>query len=284
MPDRHLPDPAPGQHEAPPPDRDGRVESLLLTGLDYYFAGEYERAISAWTRVLFLDHGHPRAKAYIDRARGAVAERQRQSEELLHQGVDAFNRGETANARALLLSAVEHGGPHEVALAFLQRLERLDQPAGPVDALVDPPRRRHASPAPGSSCERRRARRWQLPLLILALVGAGVLYILASSERVAPLRFLVQGSDQAAPGTRAAAPGDEPLPVPRAAELDLQRARVLLASGHARDALRLVEQVRPDDPLRAQADQLRGHIQAALLSAMQPAPTAAPVRGGSRRP
>src|SRR5690606_29358133 len=106
MPDRHLPDPAPGPDEAPSPERDGRVESLLLTGLEDYFAGEYERAISAWTRVLFLDHGHPRAKAYIDRARGAVAERQRQSEELLHQGVDAFNRGETANARALLLSAV----------------------------------------------------------------------------------------------------------------------------------------------------------------------------------
>ena len=61
-------------------DRDARVEDLLLAGLDHYFAGQYELAISVWTRVLFLNHGHARARAYIDRARSAIAERQRESD------------------------------------------------------------------------------------------------------------------------------------------------------------------------------------------------------------
>lgn len=60
--------------------RDTRVEQLLLAGLDRYFAGELERAIQVWSRVFFLDRGHARARAYIERARGALAERQREAE------------------------------------------------------------------------------------------------------------------------------------------------------------------------------------------------------------
>ena len=48
--------------------------------------------------MLFLDRGHDRARAYIERARGAQAERQRESEELLHRGMAAFDRGETTGA------------------------------------------------------------------------------------------------------------------------------------------------------------------------------------------
>src|ERR1051326_5805127 len=79
-------------------DRDAKIEQLLLVGLDHYFAAQYEQAINVWTRALFLDRSHPRARAYIERARSALAERQRQSEELLQSGVAAFERGESGNA------------------------------------------------------------------------------------------------------------------------------------------------------------------------------------------
>ena len=90
-------------------EREARVEQLLLQGLDYYFGGAYESAIHVWTRVLFLDRGHDRARAYNERARGAQAERQRESEELLHHGVAAFDRGETTSARSLLRAAASQG-------------------------------------------------------------------------------------------------------------------------------------------------------------------------------
>src|SRR5215510_12578344 len=107
-------------------DRDAKIEQLLLVGLDHYFAAEYEQAVNVWTRVLFLDRSHARARAYIERARSALAERQRQSEELLHDGVAAFQRGEGGEARRLLQAAIEGGAPPDEALAVLERLNRLE--------------------------------------------------------------------------------------------------------------------------------------------------------------
>src|SRR5205807_7873057 len=104
---------------------ESRIEELLLAGLDHYFSGQHELAISVWTRVLFLDRTHARARAYIERARTAIAERQREGDELLHAGLAAFSRGEADDARRLLTSAVERGARPEEALATLERLDRL---------------------------------------------------------------------------------------------------------------------------------------------------------------
>src|SRR6478735_516051 len=91
-------------------DRESRVEQLLLAGLDQYFAGRYEQAIDVWTRVAFLDRRNTRAKAYIDRARGLVAERQREIEALVQEGVAAYHAGDLAASRTLLTRAVDRGG------------------------------------------------------------------------------------------------------------------------------------------------------------------------------
>ena len=278
------PDPTPAPDGLTSGERDSRIEQLLITGLDLYFAGEYDRAISAWTRVLFLDRGHARAKAYIDRARGAIAERQRESEELLHRGVAAFNNGETEHARELLVSAVEHGGPQEVALAFLDRLQRLDRGAASAEARPEPPAARRRRRRPGVARERRPLRAWLLPALAAAAVALGLFYVQAWRERAAPLLFLTEDAGRDSAGVRLS--GD-PLPVPGATELDLARARTLHASGHARDALRLVERVRLGDPLRVEADQLRAQIQRTLLSGFDglqaPAPISPAVRDQAPR-
>jgi hypothetical protein len=263
MPDRLRPEPSHVADDLPFSDREVRVEELLLAGLDHYFAGEYERAISTWTRVLFIDRGHARAKAYIDRARSAVAERQRESEELLHRGVAAFNNGETENARRLLTSAVERGGPQEVALAFLERLARLERPGQAADAPPGPRRRRLRRPRRAAPATERRRVAWLLPVVVLGVILLVAFYLQDSRERTAPFLFLLDWQA----GTPAASRlPEEPLVLPRAAEIDIARARALFASGHPRDALRFVERVRQTDPLRPQADALREDIQRALLA------------------
>src|SRR5215468_6610252 len=107
-------------------DRDARIEQLLLAGLDHYFLGQYDHAINVWTRVLFFDRSHARARAYIDRARRAQAERQRESEELLHTGTVAYRNGDVKEARRLLQAAVESGAPIEMAFPMLERLNQLE--------------------------------------------------------------------------------------------------------------------------------------------------------------
>src|SRR5580765_1007904 len=91
-------------------ERDARIEQLLLAGLDHYFASQYEQAINIWTRALFFDRNHARARAYIERARRAQAERQRESEELLHNGTNAYRNGDVKEARRLLQAALDAGG------------------------------------------------------------------------------------------------------------------------------------------------------------------------------
>src|SRR4029434_2669064 len=123
-------------------DRDSQAEALLLDGLDRYFSGRYEDAIHVWTRVLFLDRSHARARAYIDRARSALAERQRQAEELLQASRDLLDQGQTVAARPYLREAVAAHGEDEHASALRVRLERLERTyaaaTAPAPAVTTP--------------------------------------------------------------------------------------------------------------------------------------------------
>src|SRR5688572_31528933 len=129
---------------------EARIENLLVTRLQHYFAGEFEQAINLWTRVLFLDRNHDRARAYIARARSAQAEQQRISEALVHQGLEAFDRGEVVRARALLSDALDQGASHDVALGVLGRIDRLDAGTRAAAPVVPAARRRLPRTSPSA--------------------------------------------------------------------------------------------------------------------------------------
>lgn len=250
-------DPRPLSPASSDADHAAKIEQLLLAGLEHYFALHYDQAINVWTRALFLDRGHARARAYIERARSAQAECQRESEELLHRGVTAFKQGEPDEARRLLQDAMAQGAPADEALAILERLNRL-QPVDPpaprrgmraLTALVDhPPRASRAA--------------WVvMSLLGLVIVVAGA--FAAGVFRADPQPLL----DRPSPTGIAAvllAP-DEGLPLPRRGEIALGRARALLQGGRLREALATLDAVRATDPQKAEADRLRADIQKQLI-------------------
>src|SRR5436190_6807185 len=161
--------PAPPEHSDV--ERDAKIESLLLAGLDHYFASHFPQAIDVWTRALFLDRNHARARAYIERARSALGEQQRESEELIHNGVAAFERGEIEAARQLLNAAVQRGGAHEVALAFLTRIDRISAAPLPITSA---PAAADARPTfvPAAEPVRHRRNRLWLPLSAVAVAAA----------------------------------------------------------------------------------------------------------------
>ena len=259
----------PGNPDMADPLRDqesshSRIEELLLAGLDHYFSGQYELAISVWTRVLFLDRSHARARAYIERARGAIAERQREGEELLQTGAAAFQRGDAEGARQLLTSAVERGAQPDEALAMLDRLQRLS-PVVPVPRADAARTARHPIHHVAAGTTPRHGIRAATLLLVLAIgLATGVLVMIAWSSGVFPWSPW--------PASRAAAVlPDAPLPVPSASEASLARARAWSSVGRLRDALSALDAIRPGDPLRAQADELRADIQRQLLAAARAA-------------
>ena len=238
-------------------DREARIEQLLLTGLDHYFAGHHEQAINVWTRVVFLDRHHDRARAYIERARSAMAERQRELEELLQNGVNAYDAGEVAKARDLLTKAVEQGS--DTAHVFLDRLNRMDAPAVVADASAGGA---PARPAPRAAPPASAPRRTGWIAAAVAAVGVAAVMLLGGLPIGSWLYDLQGGSPEPA----ARPPVAEPLPVVRASEAVIGRARALHAGGHLRDALRALDRIDIADPFRPEADRLRADIQRDLLS------------------
>lgn len=267
--DRH-----PAAGDVPDRDRDARIEELLLAGLTHYFADQYELAINVWTRVLFIDRGHTRARAYIERARSAIAERQRQGDELLHSGRIALDRGDAYEARKLVASAVEHGASPDEALAVLARIERLDTAAARDPEAVRPAAVLPVAPAPAGS-SRRPASHWVLAALAGVIVGAGAIVLLAQSEI---------GSQYLRTAPRPPQHGllSAPVPVPTAAEVALTRAESLFASGRLHEALVALDAVPASDPHRPRADEITAAIQKELLAAARS--DTRPAEGTIRRP
>jgi tetratricopeptide (TPR) repeat protein len=261
----HLPEAG----EVPERERNARVEGLLLAGLDHYFSGQYELAISVWTRVLFLDRGHARAKAYIDRARGAVAERQREGDELLHTGAAAFDRGDAGAARRLLNSAVELGASTEEALSLLERLNRLEQanphPARSIASRFSLDADSDAATAANDKGSSSRVA-WIATGVFAGLAAAGVVAWIALTR---PQWLPFSPTPIPQPVTDVI----DPLPVPSPSDVWLSRAKVLYEDGHLREALRALDAVAASDRLKGEADELRAAIQKTLLDASRLRPS-----------
>jgi tetratricopeptide (TPR) repeat protein len=240
-------------------DRDSRVEALLVEGLDQYFNNRYEDAIHIWTRVLFLDRSHGRARAYIDRARTAVAERQRRAEELLQASHALLDQGRTGAARQMLTEVVAAGGEDEQASALRVRLERAEHlerlegrprvqsPAAPVSPVVVPA--------------------WQWPRrsrvgVVLGTVVVASLLLVATVTSPSVQDWVGLGSSA---DRLDASASPERWPLLSISDAALVRARTLYGRGRLAEALQALDRVSPESQVRAEADQLRVQIQQMLL-------------------
>jgi tetratricopeptide (TPR) repeat protein len=256
--------------DAPDADRDAKIEQLLLAGLDHYFAGRYERAINVWTRALFFDRSHARARAYIDRARSGLAERQRHSEELLQSGVAALDRGQRSEARRLLQAAVDSGARADELHPLVDRLNRdpLDGPSPDRDGLARPAVALRTSSQPGVRTQpfvnRAPARSRVGALLTIAVLSAAVVgvYSVAMGKES---RSWFGNQDAPAASVASSTRREAAFPLPRRSEMALGRARALALRGRLHEALAALDAVRATDSERPDADRLRADIQRQLL-------------------
>lgn len=260
------------------PDPDGRIDALLVSGLDAYLAGDFESAIHIWTRVLFLDRDHGRARAYIERARTALAERQRRTDLLAAEGVDTFERGEIARARALFAEVLDADASHDVALGMLSRLDRLAPesrvaPSGRPEEADDAPPRLVLADASDAAVESGRA--WAVWLAVGLVLGVALVFGPAAALR------------PAAWGTNATTIAPLPdsftvIPEPRVSDGAFRRCRALVDEGRVHDALAECGRIGPGDARRADADALVARVQRALLAVSPSAAPAATAGDGVR--
>jgi tetratricopeptide (TPR) repeat protein len=234
--------------------RDQQVDALLEEGLDRYFNNRYEDAIHVWTRVLFLDRTHPRARAYIDRARTALAEMHRRSDELLQTSRDLLDQGRTDAARQLLTEAVATAGDDLQTAALRAHLERHERARVPVGAST------------GSVAQPESVPGWTWrptsPLAIVLFAVAGLVLLVAGL-------VLLDFTDAEPAVSPVTAVAGSRLPAPSASEVALVRARALFVRGRLSEALAKLEGVAAGSPERPAADQLRIEIQQLLLAAVQ---------------
>ncbi|HUK37429.1 MAG TPA: hypothetical protein VLV86_26110, partial [Vicinamibacterales bacterium] len=230
-------------------ERDARIEQLLLAGLDHYFLGQYDRAINVWTRVLFFDRGHARARAYIERARRAQAECQRESEELLHTGTAAYRSGDVKEARRLLQAALESGAPLEIAFPMLERLNQLE----PMPAVLSQARMARAVAVTIPESSTFPSRRRVSPFVALGVAVAGMVCVAAVVAARTGWRTLIGGSTPETSAPAIPVAREVVLALPTRGEMALARARQLAAGGALHDALAALDLVRATDPQRSDA-------------------------------
>jgi len=234
-----------------PAAREGRIEALLVEGLDRYFSGQYDEAIHLWTRVLFLDRSHARARAYIDRARTALAEQQRRIEEMLHASGELIAQGHSDQARDLLARAMAASGDEARAAAVQWRLEHLERARAGESATAPA-----AMAVEASSALRGRQWRW-----ILWAAAAMALVIAAAMLRPGVRASLGLASSIDVPMSSEAVVR----PVLSSTDVALVRARSLYSRGRLAEALLALDRVDPASSNRPVADQLRVEIQHLLL-------------------
>jgi hypothetical protein len=182
----------------PPLSRDQRIEELLLAGLDRYFAGELERAIQVWSRVFFLDRGHARARAYIDRARGAMAERQREAEARWHRahgagggsgelGVIATSRLAEAAETGALPESFTSAAPTPGLATGIAATALAHAPVveSSVELLAQPERPRSNAGREDERAARPRVIAQVLLVALAALLLFGAGYVVAARDRLA---------------------------------------------------------------------------------------------------
>jgi len=136
-------------------DGDGRVKVLLDEGEAAFQSGDYQSAIDAWSRIFLIDIDNEDAAKRIERVRQLKSEREREIEEVFHQGVSHFDAGEWDAARDVFRRVLEAQPSYVLAREYLDKLEEraaegagpgrlseLAPPAAPPAARAEPASRR----------------------------------------------------------------------------------------------------------------------------------------------
>lgn len=271
-----------GLPQASGPAQDTRVEDLLRDGQDAFDRGDPQGAIDAWSRIFLIDIDNEEASRKIEIARRAKAEDERQVEEILHEGMSAWERGDEEGARSAFARVLEiqpgHAGAREsldqlasgappsatpllargqqggaaeelaAAVGASELLEEILVPPEPGEAQRGSKRpRAESEPRPAGKGGRRFL---TIGVLVLAAVGAAGFYVYTNRASLFP--NAQQGTNLGEQDRNQASP--------------IERAEMLYQQGKTALAIGQLERLPETSPFYAAAQD--------LLSKWEPAPKA----------
>jgi tetratricopeptide (TPR) repeat protein len=253
------------------PDDQKKIEQYLADGDRAFSAGDYQQAIDHWSRIFLIDVTNDQASERIERAKARRREAEQKSETLLGTAIDAFERGDKNRARADFNEVLRLDPGNATALEYLGRMtgpvealsidspyvppppsdEKLDLdffddeplPGGdkplmpPSSAAVSAPKKAAAPAKPKSSGGRR--------LPIGAIAGVLGILVLAAGGWFAWTKFI-----------------NKPQVDPGASQATIVRATALADRGQFDQAIGLLQDIKPGDPLHDRALGMIADLQA----------------------
>ncbi|HEX6199083.1 MAG TPA: hypothetical protein VF150_02380, partial [Thermoanaerobaculia bacterium] len=136
--DEPEPAPAAAPPSAPEAQGDDRIAQLLAEGQRAADEGRFQEAIDSWSRIFLIDVDHAEAARRIEEARRSKAEREREVEEVFHEGLAALEGGDRETARRRFERVIEMQPSHLAARSYLNQIESGEpvdvRPAGPTGA------------------------------------------------------------------------------------------------------------------------------------------------------
>jgi tetratricopeptide (TPR) repeat protein len=260
-------------------ETDERIRTLIAEGQAALDAGDPQGAIDAGSRIFLIDIDHQEAARLIESARRLKAERERQVEEIFHQGLAHLDAGDSAQARQAFQKVLAIQPSYLAAREYLDQIDAGKVPSAraqrsapslapvlplPSDQdlvgddlkqeILVPPEpierggkgrtgsvSRAARPSTVTAAKEKRGGR------LFYLVGGGVLVILLAGGG-----YVLLNRDQLFPNSR---PSDQPTPSPSTVD-PIARAEALHTSGKTPIAIAQLRRIPESDPSYARAQEL----------------------------
>lgn len=250
-----------------------KTEELYRQGEELYAKGLFQRAIHIWTRILFLDRGNAEARKSIDRAKRALAERQRRLDAEVVAAGRVLEEGRIEEARRRIRAVLAVDPRHVEGVQIAERIAVRDRrheqsKSGAVNVPLE------VTPAPSkrgllvrvSKKSPARSDAVASPLKMAVFVLASVL-VFAAGALYLHLNWdsFVSDGAFASSSSRMGLSDPESPSLPDSAELRYYNGARLFAKGRYREALSELSLVDRDSPVAERARSLILRIEERLL-------------------
>lgn len=242
-------------------DDQKKIAQYLADGDRAFDGGDYQKAIDLWSRIFLIDVTNDEASGRIEKAKAKRREIEQRIEGVVAAAMGAYDKRDYETARAKFNEVLRLDPMNETATEYLERLASAPTAASPAEAAPPPPSSPKIdifadddfggdtpllppeplaipAPAPAKTSSKEKAVRpaGATRSLMPVIVVVGLVAILGGGGWYVWQKFF-----------------NKPAETSAASEATLKQAEALAKSGKYDQAMAMLKDVKPDDPLHDRA-------------------------------